>query len=76
MEQKENNQPVVIPLSTMVHNARVYLNEAVKKVMKETNLPIYLMDTIISEVLADIRKQELMEFGVSISDEKERHSDG
>ena len=76
-EQKENNnQSVVIPLSTMVHNARIYMNDAVKAVMNETNLPPYLMDGIISEVLADIRRQELTELGVSSSDKKEGISDG
>jgi hypothetical protein len=69
------SKPVVIPLSTMVHNARVYINDAVTTIMKKTNIPPYLMDGIISEVLADIRKQELTELGVSTS-EDEANSDG
>ena len=77
--QENNNQtpPIIIPLSNMVCDTRIYLNNAVTFIIKETKIPLYLLDGIISEILADIRRQELMEMrGAHANSGKEGKDDG
>lgn len=70
-EPKKKSEPVAIPLSSMIQSARVYIYDAVSQIMDKTGLPPYLMDGVLSEVLADIRKKELCEMSASVSYKKE-----
>lgn len=60
-EQIVSSSTETIPLSNLIQNARSFMNEAIADVIDKTRLPIYLLDGIISEILADIRRQELSE---------------
>lgn len=69
-KEEQKSKPLVIPLISMVQSARYYMREAVEQIMSKTGLPTYLMDGVISEVLADIRKQELCDVGIQTTNEK------
>lgn len=70
------SKPVTVPLSAMIQSARGYMNDAVNQIMDKTSLPAYLMDGVISEVLADIRKREICEMGVTVPAQKEMNKNG
>lgn len=50
-----------IPLSVLLENAKGKFINAVNQVVQETNLPAYLMEGIVVEVLADIRARKNLE---------------
>lgn len=56
-----------IPLGKIVNDARVKTRQSVQAIAQENNIPSYIMDGIICEILADIRKQEMMYFYASVT---------
>lgn len=49
------------PLSIMLENAKGMTFQAFNQVQEKTQLPAYLMEGIIMELLADIRNQKNLE---------------
>lgn len=49
------------PLSIMLENAKRLTFQAFNQVQKKTQLPAYLMEGIVMELLADIRNQKNLE---------------
>lgn len=56
MEKKKN-----IPLSILLENAKGKFINAFNQILEETNLPAYLMEGIIVEVLAETRARKNIE---------------
>lgn len=56
MEKKKN-----IPLSILLENAKGKFINAFNQILEETNLPAYLMEGIIVEVLAETRARKNVE---------------
>ena len=54
MEQKQ-------PLSIMLENAKGMTFQAFNQIQEKTQLPAYLMEGIVMELLADIRNQKNLE---------------
>lgn len=54
MEQKQ-------PLSIMLENAKGMTFQAFNQIQEKTQLPAYLMEGLIMELLADIRNQKNLE---------------
>lgn len=50
-----------IPLSVLLENAKGKFISAVNQTLEETNLPAYLMEGIVVEVLAEIRARKNLE---------------
>ena len=50
-----------IPLSVLLANAKGNFINAVNQTLEETNLPAYLMEGIVVEVLAEIRARKNLE---------------
>lgn len=50
-----------IPLSVLLENAKGKFINAVNQTLEETNLPAYLMEGIVVEVLAEIRARKNLE---------------
>lgn len=65
-----------IPLALLMQNARVETRGAITNIMRNRNLPPYLMDGILCEILADIRKMELDSFGYVAEPEKKEEQNG
>ena len=67
----------------LVNRAKGLLVDAVGQVMENTGLPPYIIDGILSGILADLRQKEIYDMGILASikkkeDEKEdggQHSD-
>ena len=55
------------PLSLVMESARKALIESLNKVLSETNLPAYLVEGIMCEMLAEVRKQKNIELIADIS---------
>ena len=49
------------PLSIMLENAKGMTFQAFNQIQEKTQLPAYLMEEIIMELLADIRNQKNLE---------------
>ena len=73
----EENQKT-IPLDIVMQNVRVKTRRCVFSLMNEHHFPPYLMDGVICEILADIRKQEMDELSIisAESHTKEEERDG
>ena len=56
MDKKKN-----IPLSILLENAKGKFINAFNQILEETNLPAYLMEGIIVEVLAETRARKNIE---------------
>ena len=50
-----------IPLSVLLENTKIRMTDSVNKVIQESNLPSYLIVGILSDILAEIRKQKNLE---------------
>lgn len=72
MDEKSAEQKTPFPLRVMVRNARAYLNDSVDAIMQCCHLPPYIMDGLICEVLAELRKHELNETA-QIQEQEDRH---
>lgn len=56
-----DNKQKTIPLSILLENAKGKFITAFNQIVEETNLPAYLMEGIIVEVLAEIRARKNLE---------------
>lgn len=50
-----------LPLSVAMENARGKLTQAVNQIIGESNLPAYLMEGILCEIISEIRNQKTLE---------------
>lgn len=50
-----------IPLSVMLENAKGMMIESFNQVQEKTNLPAYLMEGIILDLLSQVRNQKNLE---------------
>lgn len=53
----ENN----MPLSIMIENAKGALNQAFSEILQQSNLPAYLIEGIVVDLLSQIRCQKNLE---------------
>lgn len=53
----ENN----MPLSLMMENAKGAMTDAFNQIVKQSNLPAYLLEGIVADLLSEIRKQKNLE---------------
>ena len=53
----ENN----MPLSIMIENAKGALNQAFNEILQQSNLPAYLIEGIVVDLLSQIRCQKNLE---------------
>ena len=67
MNEEKNT---AIPLNDLINTARFRLKSVVADIVNETNMPAYLLDGIICELLSDIRKQEIEELYISATDKE------
>lgn len=56
-----DNKQKTIPLSILLENAKGKFITAFNQIVEETNLPAYLMEGIIVEVLAETRARKNLE---------------
>lgn len=56
-----DNKQKTIPLSILLENAKGKFINAFNQILEETNLPAYLMEGIIVEVLAETRARKNLE---------------
>lgn len=64
-----------IPLSVLLENTKIRMTDSVNKVIQESNLPAYLIEGILSDILSDVRKQKNFELAsdyISMNEEKEQ----
>lgn len=50
-----------IPLSVLLENTKIRMTDSVNKVIQESNLPAYLIEGILSDILAEVRKKKNLE---------------
>ena len=65
------NSNTAIPLNDLINTARFRLKSVVTDIVNETNMPAYLLDGIMCEMLSDIRKRELEEFYISVANKED-----
>lgn len=53
----ENN----MPLSLMMENAQGAMTDAFNQIVEQSNLPAYLLEGIVADLLSEIRKQKNLE---------------
>ena len=53
----ENN----MPLSLMMENAKGAMTDAFNQIVEKSNLPAYLLEGIVADLLSEIRKQKNLE---------------
>lgn len=53
----ENN----MPLSLMMENAKCAMTDAFNQIVVQSNLPAYLLEGIVADLLSEIRKQKNLE---------------
>ena len=53
----ENN----MPLSLMMENAKGAMTDAFNRIVGQSNLPAYLLEGIVADLLSEIRKQKNLE---------------
>ena len=53
----ENN----MPLSLMMENAKGGMTDAFNQIVEQSNLPAYLLEGIVADLLSEIRKQKNLE---------------
>lgn len=64
-----------IPLSVLLENTKIRMTDSVNKVIQESNLPAYLIEGILSDILSDVRKQKNLELAsdyATMNEEKEQ----
>ena len=65
-----------IPLSVLLENTKIRMIDSVNKVIQESNLPAYLIEGILSDILAEVRKQKNLELASDYASmNKEKHED-
>ena len=63
-------------LDRLIQNARIESRAAINEIMNRNGIPPYLMDGVLCEILADIRKIELDEFSVSSLQKRKEENNG
>lgn len=53
----ENN----MPLSLMMENAKGAMTDTFNQIVEQSNLPAYLLEGIVADILSEIRKQKNLE---------------
>ena len=53
----ENN----MPLSLMMENAKGAMTDVFNQIVEQSNLPAYLLEGIVADLLSEIRKQKNLE---------------
>ena len=61
----------VIPLNSLINTVRIRLQSAMSEIAAETNMPAYLLDGIVCELLSDIRKREIEELCISAANKED-----
>lgn len=64
-----------IPLSVLLENTKIRMIDSVNKVIQESNLPAYLIEGILSDILAEVRKQKNLELAsdyATMNEEKDK----
>ena len=64
-----------IPLSVLLENTKIRMTDSVNKVIQESNLPAYLIEGILSDILAEVRKKKNLELAsdyASMNEEKQK----
>lgn len=64
------------PLSQIIENSRGMMTNALNQVQEETKLPAFLMEGIILDLLAEVRKQKNLEMVYEINKLKEKEKEG
>lgn len=65
-----------MPLSIMIENAKGALNQAFNEILQQSNLPAYLMEGIVVDLLSQIRCQKNLELVSDINRMKQtEHSE-
>ena len=67
-----------IPLSVLLENTKIRMTDSVNKVIQESNLPAYLIEGILSDILAEVRKQKNLELAsdyASMNEEEKQKSE-
>ena len=49
------------PLSILLEKAKIRMTDSVNKAIQESNLPAYLIEGILSDILSDVRSQKNIE---------------
>lgn len=60
-----------IPLSIAIENTKAMVFDALNQIREKTNLPAYLMEGIILDILSEIRNQKNVELIVDLNRMKE-----
>ena len=60
-----------IPLSVLLENTKIRMTDSVNKVIQESNLPAYLIEGILSDILAEVRKQKNLELASDYASKSE-----
>jgi len=50
-----------MPLSLMMENAKGAMTDAFNQIVEQSNLPAYLLEGIVADLLSEIRKQKNLE---------------
>lgn len=67
------------PLSILLEQARMNILNATNQAIQESNLPSYLIEGVLCDILSDIRKQKAIELVMDyekVNETKEGESDG
>ena len=49
------------PLSILLEKAKIRMTDSVNKAIQESNLPAYLIEGILLDILSDVRRQKNIE---------------
>lgn len=64
-----------IPLSIAIENTRAMVIDAFNQIQKKANLPAYLMEGIVLDLLSDIRNRKNIELVIDLNRTKERQDE-
>lgn len=60
-----------IPLSVAIENTRAMVIDAFNQIQEKANLPAYLMEGIVLDLLSDIRNRKSIELVIDLNRTKE-----
>ncbi|MGN0558381.1 MAG: hypothetical protein ACI4IS_02905 [Acutalibacteraceae bacterium] len=55
------------PLSIIIENAKARLLQSLNQVLKETNLPAFLVEGMVLELLAEVRGRKNLELAIDFN---------
>lgn len=56
-----------VPLSVMIENARSMMLDSFNEVIEKTNLPAYLLEGVVIDLLSEVRKQKNIELVAALN---------